>query len=219
MDVIYLSLLGGLLALDGTSLGQFMVSRPVVAGVLTGWAVGDPAAGLLIGGLLEVYFISIFPVGGSEFPEGGPPTVAAVATGVAASGPGGVALGVALGLLLSRVGAGSSQLLRKHNGRLAPDASRETVTVAGVIGGHLAALALDFGRGCLVAALGLVVGGGLAQAAAGLWPLELPGTVTLLAIGACIPAGALVGSLGGWRRRGLLLGAGVAGFLLAGLVL
>jgi len=66
VELLPLTLLGGLLALDGTSLGQFMISRPLVAGVLTGWMVGDPVLGLLIGGILEVYFISIFPVGGAE---------------------------------------------------------------------------------------------------------------------------------------------------------
>ena len=39
--------------------------------------------GLLLGGILEIYFISIFPVGGAEFPEGGPPTLVAVAVGSA----------------------------------------------------------------------------------------------------------------------------------------
>jgi len=63
VELLPLTLLGGLLALDGTSLGQFMISRPLVAGVLTGWMVGDPLLGLLIGGILEIYFISIFPVG------------------------------------------------------------------------------------------------------------------------------------------------------------
>ncbi len=219
MDFLYLTLLGGLLALDGTSLGQFMVSRPLVAGVLTGWVVGDPATGLLVGGILEVYFISIFPVGGAEFPEGGPPTVAAVATGVAASGAGGVALAVALGLLLSRLGAFSARILRRVSGRFAPDSSRAEVTAAAIVRGHLTALSLDFLRGISLSAVGLLVGGALAEPLAGLWPLERPGTLTLLAIGASVPAGALVGSLGGWRRRGILFGAGVAGFLLAGLVL
>ena len=219
MDLLALTLLGGFLALDGTSVGQVMISRPMVAGVLTGWLAGDPAMGLLIGGILEVYFISIFPVGGAEFPEGGPPTLVAVATGIAVSGPAGVAFGALLGFLLSRLGAYSTRFLRKLNGRLAPDPSRREVTATRIIWAHLAGIALDFGRGCLLSLVGLVIGLGLADTVREIWPLEMPGTVALLVIGATIPAGAFVRSLGGWRRRGILFGAGLTGFLLASLVL
>ena len=219
MELLPLVLLGGLLAVDATSLGQFMISRPLVAGVLTGWMVGDPVLGLLIGGILEVYFISIFPVGGAEFPEGGPPTLVAVATGVAVSGPAGVAIGTLLGFLLSRLGAFSIRALRNLNGRLAPDPSRKEVTRARIIWAHLGGLCLDFFRGALLSLVGLMGGSFLANTASDAWPLEMTGTLTLLAVGASIPAGALVGSLGGWRRRGVLLGAGLAGFLLAGLIL
>lgn len=219
MDLLPLTLLGGLLALDGTSFGQFMISRPLVAGVLTGWMVGDPALGLLIGGILEVYFISIFPVGGAEFPEGGPPTLVAVATAATVGGPAGVAMGALLGFLLSRAGSFSTRFMRKINGRLVPDPSRREVTRSRIIWAHLGGVALDFGRGCALSLAGLVAGGWIVNLAAGSWPLEMPGTLTFLAIGASIPAGALVGSLGGWRRRGILFGAGVAGFLLASFVL
>ncbi len=219
MELLPLTLLGGLLALDGTSLGQFMISRPLVAGVLTGWMVGDPVLGLLIGGILEVYFISIFPAGGAEFPEGGPPTLVAVATGAAVSGPAGVALGALLGFLLSRLSAHSVRILRKINGRLAPDPSRMEVTPSRIVWAHFGGLVFDFSRGCLLSLVGLVTGQWVASAASEAWPLEMPGTLALLAIGASIPAGAFLGSLGGWRRRGGLLGAGLAGFLLASLVL
>ena len=205
--------------MDGTSLGQFMVSRPLVAGVLTGWMVGDPVLGLLIGGILEVYFIAIFPVGGGEFPEGGPPTLVAVATGAAISGPAGVAFGALLGFLLSRLGAFSIQILRKVNGRLVPNPSVRVVTASRIIWAHLACLGLDYVRGCLLSLAGLTVGAWLSGAASGAWPLGMPGTLALLAVGASIPAGAFVRSLGGWRRQGVLFGAGFAGFLLASLVL
>ena len=219
MELFSLTLLGGLLALDGTSLGQFMISRPLVAGVLTGWMVGDPVLGLLIGGIMEVYFISIFPVGGGEFPEGGPPTLVAVATAVAVSGPAGIALGALLGFLLSRLGAFSIRTLRRINGRLVPDPSRKEVSSSRIVWAHLGGLAFDFGRGCLLSFVGLVVGARLVDTASEAWPLEMTGTLALLVIGASIPAGALVGSLGGWRRRGILFGAGLAGFLLASIVL
>lgn len=219
MDLLSLALLGGLLALDGTSFGQFMVSRPLMAGVITGWVVGDPIQGLLIGGILEVYFISTFPVGGAEFPEGGPPTLVATAIGVSVSGAAGVALGVLFGLLLSRLGSLLSRILRKINGRLVPDPSRQEVTPGRIVAGHLCALSLDFARGCLLTLVGLGLGSAVAFLAADSWPLGMPGTLTLLAVGASIPAGAFVGSLGGWRRRWVLLASGVTTFLLLSLVL
>lgn len=219
MEYLSLTVLGGLLALDGTAMGQFMVSRPLVAGVLAGWVIGDPVLGLLIGGILEVYFISIFPVGGAEFPEGGPPALVAVATGAALAGPAGVAVGVALGLLLSRFGALSTRWLRKVNGRIMSDPTRITLTPSRVVWAHLSCIGLDFLRGCILSGFGLWAGSWLASAPLGSWPLKWPGTLALLAVGATIPAGALVGSLGGWRKRGKLFGTGLAVFLLASLVL
>ena len=48
-SVVPLALLGSWAALDGTSIGQIMVSRPIVSATLAGWLVGDPATGLLVG--------------------------------------------------------------------------------------------------------------------------------------------------------------------------
>ena len=74
-----LVVLGGLLALDATSVGQFMISRPLVAGTLTGWWLGDPALGLEIGAILELFHLAGVPAGGSRVPDTGPASVVAVA--------------------------------------------------------------------------------------------------------------------------------------------
>ncbi len=219
MDLALLTFLGGLLALDGTSFGQFMVSRPLVAGTLTGWAVGDPVLGLLMGGILEFYFISVFPVGGGHFPEGGAPTLVAVATAVAAPGPAGLALGALMGFLWSRLGAISSRFLRRINGRLAPDPSRGPVSTSRIIGAHLSGLAMDFARGCGLSLLGVIIGQGFALAAGDFWPLGMPATLGILVVGACVPAGAFIGSLGGWNRRKALFATGLVGFLLGSIFL
>ncbi len=55
MELLYIGLLGGLLALDTTSVGQFMFSRPLVAGAITGWVLGDLSLGLTIGVVLETW--------------------------------------------------------------------------------------------------------------------------------------------------------------------
>jgi hypothetical protein len=120
---------------------------------------------------------------------------------------------------LSRLGAFSTQLLRKVNGQLVPDPSRREVTPSRVVWGHLGAIGLDFLRGSAISVGGLIGGGWLAIWIGDAWPLGMAGTLVLLAVGACIPAGAFVGTLGGWRRKGILFGAGLTGFLLAGLLL
>ncbi|MFC1661213.1 PTS sugar transporter subunit IIC [Gemmatimonadota bacterium] len=219
MDLAFLALLGGLLTLDGTSVGQFMVSRPLVAGVFTGWVVGDPALGLLVGGMLEVYFISMFPVGGAHFVEGGPSTLVGVVAAAGLGGPGGVALGTLLGLVWSQLAARSIRIRRKVNGRIVPDPSLPGVSPRHVVLGHLGAVGLDFVRGVLLTLLGLVVGGWLARTLEGLWPIGATETYALLAVGASIPAGALVASLGGWKRRRVVLGVGFLATLLGSILL
>src|SRR5687768_1376197 len=86
LTILAASLLGGALALDATALGQFMLSRPMAAGLLAGWLAGDPATGFLVGVVLEIYLLVAFPVGGASFPEGATGTVVAAVT--AASHPG-----------------------------------------------------------------------------------------------------------------------------------
>ena len=104
MELALVALLGGVLALDATSVGQFMLSRPVVAGAVTGWMLGDPALGLLIGTLLELYLLVSFPSGGARFPEGTTATVVAVATAVASDTAGALPIAIAVGLLWGQVG-------------------------------------------------------------------------------------------------------------------
>jgi len=218
-DPVFLIVLGGVLALDGTSVGQFMISRPLVAGTLTGWALGDPYLGLLIGGLIELYFIPVFPVGGADFPEGGPPTLVAVAGAFGVPGAGGIALGVTLGLLWSRLAALSNRVLRKVNGTLVPDPSRAPVTSRRIVGAHLACIGLDFCRGGVLTALGLVAARWAAGSLPDVWPVTPSWTLGLLILGASLPAGAFVRSLGGWRKRGVLFAAGAGGFLIGSILL
>jgi mannose/fructose/N-acetylgalactosamine-specific phosphotransferase system component IIC len=219
IDPALLILLGGLLALDGTSVGQFMFSRPLVAGILAGWVMGDATMGLVVGGVLEFYFIAVFPVGGADFPEGGPPTLVAVVGATLLPGVEGLALGVLLGLVWSRLAALSIHFLRKVNGRLAPDPSKGPVTVRRVFWAHLAAMGLDFLRGCLLTLFGLWVARWAAEVLQNSWPLSPTHTLGLLLVGASIPAGAFVQSVGGWRKRGVLLAAGLTGFLIGSYLL
>ena len=66
-------LLAGLVAmltgLDRVALVQVMISRPLVAGTLTGWALGNPLVGMEIGMLLELLWLCRLPVGAAIPPD------------------------------------------------------------------------------------------------------------------------------------------------------
>ena len=200
LDLLRLSLLGGLLGLDGTSVGQFMVSRPLVAGVFAGWVVGDPATGLAVGAILELYLLVSFPTGGARFPEGATATVVAVGVATALPGSGALPLGVALGLVWGQLGGLSVTLHRKANTRLLPRAG--DALGAGGLGRVLSlALTLDFLRAVVVTTTGLILGLSLLAPLADAWPLDEAGSRALLVVGGATSAGILLNDLGGVRAR------------------
>ncbi len=212
-DLVALGVLGGLVALDGTALGQFMVSRPLVAATLAGALLGDATLGLAVGGVLELFYLSALPVGGARFPEGGPAAVVAAAAAVAAGGMPGLAAGVAVGMVWGTLGGHTVGWLRRLNARLAPDPSSPLLTPAAVGRVQFTCLVLDFVRGAFLASLGSLLGALLAGALHQHWPLDDGWTVGLLLVGAAVPLGALLRSFG---LRPLLLLAGLAGGLLLG---
>ena len=88
-----LCLAGAALELDAVSLGQWMLSRPIVGGPLLGLLAGDARIGLVMGILIELLILEDLPIGGA-IPINGP--VAAAAATILASGPGGLEPGLAL---------------------------------------------------------------------------------------------------------------------------
>lgn len=208
MELLQIALVGGVLALDATSVGQFMVSRPLVAGALTGWLLGDPALGLVVGAILELYLLVSFPTGGARFPEGATATVVAVASAAVVDSPGAVPLGVAAGLLWGQVGGVSVTVLRRLNGRLVPDGQAphpQRLVVA-----HLVAMALDGLRGALVTLVGAAAGRWGVALLAGGWPLDASDSLGLLMVGGAVSGGILLRDLGGFRRRRVLFALGMA---------
>jgi PTS system mannose-specific IIC component len=63
LAVVGIALIGGLIGLDRTAVGQFMISEPIVAAPLTGWILGDPIAGTIIGVVLELIWVLDMPIG------------------------------------------------------------------------------------------------------------------------------------------------------------
>ena len=105
-ELIKIAFVGGLISLDATVFGQFMISRPIVAGPVIGWLCGDVKTGLLIGALIELLWVGVVPVGVGVPPDSA--IVCIVATALAANkAPAAVAIAiifsVPLGILSKRL--------------------------------------------------------------------------------------------------------------------
>ena len=210
MEVVGVSLLGGLLALDGTAVGQFMFSRPLVAGVLVGWLLGDPVTGVLVGTILELYLLVSFPTGGSRFPEGATATVVAVVASQVTDATGALPLAVAVGLVWGQLAGFSVTVMRKLNSHVVPEPGLSRRGLGSLRFAHMSAIVLDFARGTLVTFFGVLVGRAVVSLLHGPWALSASSSVGLLLVGGSASLGILLRDLGGFRRRKVLFVTGMA---------
>ncbi len=215
---VTVGLLGGLVGLDTTSFPQAMISRPLIAGTLTGAVFGRPFEGVMVGFVLEAFSLLILPAGAARYPESGTAAVAATSAYIAVApvtlSPGLLALVVAFGLTWEWMAGGTVVLLRRGNGEMLLEeggvAARELERR------HLTAMTLDFVRGGLVTATGGLIATGLLQLLAPAWALGGRATLAVLAALTAAMVGTAVPLFGGIRSRGYALAAGLAvGFLLA----
>ena len=213
LDLLWLSLLGGWVATDSTSFGQFMVSRPIVAATLAGWIVGDPISGATLGVVLEAFHLNVLPVGAARYPEAGPAAVVAgAAYGIAGATPGALLIAVAFALVWEWVAGQSVHRLRHVNVRFAASRVEDTASLQRR---HLTAAGLDFLRGVLLFAGGYALLTAVLALLTPYWGLD--DRITALITGGML-VGLLAGSfrlMGGrttWFAVGL---AGGAVFLLA----
>lgn len=213
LTLLLLSLLGGLLALDATSVGQFMLSRPLIAAGLAGMIAGNPEGGIVVGVLLEAIHLAVLPVGAARYPEAGPAAVAAAGAYAGAVDGQQVALLASVVFMLAWgwVGGRSVEWLRRWNVRTAvpPEGPVDAGTVERL---HLRATGFDFVRGVGMTLLGLVILGTLLETL-GWIPFREPWTRPALALSA---AAALASSLRlfGRRRMPLFVAGAAAGALL-----
>lgn len=214
IEVAQLALLGAILAMDGVTVGQFMVSRPLVAGFAAGLLLGDPAGGLVVGAILEIFLLVVVPSGGGRFPETGPAVVVGAAGAVWIGGPGGLAVGVALALVLGQLGAVTQGAQRHLIERWVPDPSSGAISARAVTVAHLRAIAFDGLRGFSVTLVGLLLVKAAGSVPTWLWPLELEPTRALLLVGGFVSLGIVARAL--LRRRSwvALVGGFVAGLAL-----
>lgn len=170
-DLLLLCLLGGWVAADATSFGQFMVSRPFVAATLAGLIVGNPVAGAAVGVMLEAFHLGVLPVGAARYPEAGPPAVAAGAVYAAGQPTAGVLLMVVgFALVWEWLSGHTLHQLRQFNvgfvaGRLGERAGELERR-------HVAAIGLDYLRGMALVAVGTTVLAMAVGLLAPLWGLD-----------------------------------------------
>ncbi|HET7276243.1 MAG TPA: PTS sugar transporter subunit IIC [Longimicrobiaceae bacterium] len=184
---LLLLLLGGWIALDGASFGQAMVSRPIVAATLAGWLVGSPVLGAAIGLVLEVFHLTVLPVGAARYPEAGPAAVVGGAS-FAIAGPTPSALLTATLFVLAWewVGGASMRYLRQVNMRIAAVTAHPGMSPGELERRHIVSMMLDFFRGAVL------VGGGIPLLTLVLvWTRVfwgLPEEVTRLAVASAVTA-------------------------------
>jgi mannose/fructose/N-acetylgalactosamine-specific phosphotransferase system component IIC len=162
--VLVAALLGGLIGLDRTALGQFMVSQPVVAGPLVGWVFGDVTSGLVIGGVLELIWVLDLPIGTFVPADSTIAAVAATAIDAIGGGAGGdlsmIGFSLLLTVIMVPVTMFADQLMRKRNRQIPELAAggKGGPTEAVVSFWHLAGILAFFLKG-FVLTLGFVTAG------------------------------------------------------------
>ncbi len=166
-QIFQLAAMAGVLGIDATAAFQMLLSRPLVAGGVAGWLLGDMGAGLATGSLVELLWMGGVPVGSLVPPDG---TLAAIFAASAAVllpqwSPGVDPLAAAsLGLLaavpVGSLGAKAEILQRRLSDRLGRRAEAELAAgkLNAIVVALLGGLALAFSRSFLAALLVLGLG-------------------------------------------------------------
>lgn len=61
--ILVAAMWAGLLSLDFTACGPWMIAQPLVCGPLFGWMMGQVAVGVIIGGVVQLLWMDLSPVG------------------------------------------------------------------------------------------------------------------------------------------------------------
>jgi len=129
-NYVLAGLVAMLTGLDRVALVQVMISRPLVAGPLTGWLLGNPMVGLEVGMLLELLWLGRLPVGAAIPPDDTQvavgATVLALTIGplLGLKGMPFVILAVLVAIPLGKFGQVFERLARHYNDRLAVSGGR-----------------------------------------------------------------------------------------------
>ncbi|HEV8125855.1 MAG TPA: PTS sugar transporter subunit IIC [Gemmatimonadales bacterium] len=222
--LLVLLLWGTIVGLDVVTFPQSMVSRPLVAGTVTGMLIAlvvpdsrlNPVfTGMLVGSVLELYALDVLPFGAARYPDFGPATVSAVYAALGWKPEAGLGGATAVGLVTAVLGGWTMQMVRRANAaaiqrKAAALAAGDTRAIRSL---QLGGIRRDIARSAGVTACGLLLG-------IIIWPLLPPGSenfrwVSVVAVGGGVAA-ALSGAIrvAGRTRRLAWVMAGLAGGIL-----
>ena len=77
-EYFIIAALGGIVAMDTTVAGQFMISQPLVSSAIAGFLFGDIESGIYIGTIMQLMWLKLVPAGGSIYLNGNLGTLVAV---------------------------------------------------------------------------------------------------------------------------------------------
>lgn len=215
-EYVWLWIWGVVVALDLVTGPQVMLTRPIVAGPVAGWIMGDAAAGVAVGVVLELCALEIMPFGGSRYPDYGLGAVVGGAIAAGAPGVMGVGIAVGVGFVVAYLGELGVDAVRRWNtmdvaAHAAELAAGDARTVRRL---HYRGIARDALRGGLLVALALPVIALIRNGAT----LPLRGAVGTSAVVLGVAAGtagtSLVRARGGTVRGSWFVGLGLIGGLL-----
>ena len=213
MSWVALGLVGGVVGLDATSFPQAMLSRPIVAATLAGWAFGKPGAGLLLGALIEIFSLIILPFGAARYPESGTAAAAAGAAYAAADQSASpeslLLLALVFALAWEQVAGASVIFIRRLNQRLVPDGAATRLRAQQIAQRHILAMSIDFVRGAWAVVIGTLVGIVLLRAFAASFPASGALSARFILIACAAMLGSALPLFGGLRQRWLPLGLGL----------
>jgi len=81
-EILCLAVIFGVLSCDTVLVGQFMYSRPLIAGPIAGLCLGNPYVGFIAGLCVELIWVRVIPIGDSVPPDS---TLTAVLASAAAA--------------------------------------------------------------------------------------------------------------------------------------
>ncbi len=227
MGYLVLALVAGLAAIERKGFLQAMLSRPIALAPLTGWALGDPAGGLLVAAPLELLWLGAVNLG-AALPVHEALGTTAIAGGAVLAGralgegtsPEVAILAVLVCAPLALAGRRADRLVEIWNERLAARAEAELAHhhARAAVRTNLYGLALPFAIAAVLAPLGAAVAGAIVPALLGAFPdARLPLRVGFFAFAAL--AGASGAKALRSRTAPALFFAGLGAALAAGAAL
>ncbi|MCL7972302.1 MAG: PTS sugar transporter subunit IIC [marine benthic group bacterium] len=214
-------LAGAVLGMDSVSWPQAMISRPIISATVGGLLMGNPAAGMLVGVVLELYSMRHPPFGAARYPDTGPAGLVAGASFAATGGQavGALLVAIVIGWALGWLGSVTIYVRRRLNETIVSPAEELAADPALLEQRHRVAIWLDALRGGVLVAAFLVPSVLVVTLAVGSGPSELGRfAIAALVLGLAASAGAAARSsafgVRGWPL--LLVGAGVALLLILG---